>query len=250
MSILNNYYFLNNENLEIGFKEKMINSNHDFNILNNRFVDLYIEFRKKAINALVQATQPITRNIEHKFSSISSYYFESFIYNWIAFNSIYSCYGDTNDSESYKIKKIYSNSAANRVSISNKIKILVDNNDFINLVEDRFFEDNVYTNEKNNNENFKLNKNCISRKELFKLLTEKENLLCEFESRSQAPSCLTQTLYEFFTWRLKRIRNNLFHGNKSALNESDSRYVENGAKLLNLFLNTFEVDFVSNIKIY
>lgn len=212
--------------------------------LNPQFIDLYVQFRNKAISAISESVELLKESeiTNHKLSSL---YFESFIYNWISFNSIYSFYGEIKEIERKKILKIYNNSDANIKFIKQNISLIVNTDDFSTLIEKRFFG---YETRNSNNEEGKemVFKDNI---QLYDLFMDKERLLNQLNNGINNPSSKARDVFEFFTWRLNRIRNFLFHGKKSIMNERDSHIVGSGAKLLNYFLNVFELEFLKNIRI-
>jgi hypothetical protein len=216
-------------------------------LLNPQFIDLYIQFRNKAINAISESVKPLKPS-EVENQSNSSLYFESFIYNWISFNSIYEFYRDRSkikDFELSKIRQVFESSEANKKFIIKNVYLMVDNDDFSTLIEKRFFSYETRNSNKNN-DNEMVFKDDI---QLYELFLDNQRLLNQLNRGINNPSSDAQNVFKFFTWRLYRIRNFLFHGKKSFMNERDSLIVKSGAKLLNYFLNVFELEFLKNIRI-
>jgi hypothetical protein len=121
---------------------------------------------------------------------------------------------------------------------------MVNNDDFSNLIEKRFFS--YQTIDPNSEEKELVFRHDI---QLYDSFMDKGHLLNQLNRGINNPSSKAKEVFEFFTWRLNRIRNFLFHGKKSIMNERDSHVVESGAKLLNYFLNVFELEFLKNIRI-
>ncbi len=241
---LKSVYYLNYKDCNHIASESK-NGTIQISYLNPQFIDLYVQFRNKAISAIYESVE-LLKESEIPNHKITSLYFESFIYNWISFNSIYSFYGEIKEKESErnKIRKIYE-SEANIKFIKRNISLMVNNDDFSTLIEKRFFS--YETRNSNRDEN----KEMVFRddNQLYDLFINKERLLNQLNRGINNPSSDAKNVFEFFTWRLNRIRNFLFHGKKSIMNERDSHIVESGAKLLNYFLNVFELEFLKNIRI-
>jgi len=240
MPLINDYYLEFRDCNYIASESKK--GTIQISYLNPQFIDLYVQFRNKAINAIYESVE-LLKESEIPNHKITSLYFESFIYNWISFNSIYSFYGEIKESERKKIQKIYE-SEANREFIKRNISLMVNNDDFSNLIEKRFFS--YQTIDPNSEEKEIVFRNDI---QLYDSFMDKGHLLNQLNRGINNPSSKAKEVFDFFTWRLNRIRNFLFHGKKSIMNERDSHVVESGAKLLNYFLNVFELEFLKNIRI-
>ena len=103
MPLINDYYLEFRDCNYIASESKK--GTIQISYLNPQFIDLYVQFRNKAINAIYESVE-LLKESEIPNHKITSLYFESFIYNWISFNSIYSFYGEIKESEGKKIRKI------------------------------------------------------------------------------------------------------------------------------------------------
>ena len=97
MALINHYYleFRDCNHIAVESNKGTI----QISFLNPQFIDLYVQFRNKAISAIYESVEPLEES-EIPNHKITSLYFESFIYNWISFNSIYSFYGEIKEKES------------------------------------------------------------------------------------------------------------------------------------------------------
>lgn len=80
----------------------------------------------------------------------------------------------------------------------------------------------------------------IKIEKLFNIPQTKQDFMTQREE-------VTKRIYWFITYRLKGVRNNLFHVKKTQENIEDQAIVKDAAKLLNYFLYQFEFDFLQTI---
>ena len=204
-----------------------ISQNSYFTLRNNfnGFINLYKNWRVKAIQQLIK--------IENGDSFGN--YFESFIYNWIAFNACYSFYRELDtfttvqstekfDQEGTNIRLLWKYNTKN---LQSRIMRVYAYESFTRLLKPNL------SNLKDH-ERIKIEK-----------LSNQAQTIHDFDKQKED---VTERIYWFVTYRLKRVRNNLFHGKKSHENIEDQAIVKDAAKLLNYFLYQFEFDFIQTIK--
>lgn len=229
---MDNSYFQTNKHIGSEFENLLKSKKPDFYYFNQHLIKTYIQFRNRSIDSLNDLTLNSSGNKP-------SLFFESFIFNWISFNMIYTFYSNE-EKEFKKIKEIYK---FNEDLIKEKINLVINNDDFSALVQERFFNQGADIKKKNQNV-FYTNSEINNLYGFFKRNKELNDLLILNAYKS---SSYAKTTYEFIFWRLLRIRNALFHGSKSSYNPDDADIVERGAKILNLFLSVFELDLLTNI---
>jgi hypothetical protein len=214
--------------IEIGIKRLIIPQTSYLTLKNNfnGFINLYKDWRIKAIRQLIKNEE------KENYGK----YFESFIYNWIAFNACYSFYRENirygeedaiennNNEEGKNISEL---GRANIDHIKEKIMRLYNHNSFKELIDLRITRvpsdiSNIYN-------------------DLFNTTKTHQDYIIDKVT-------VTKRIYFYVTYRLKRVRNNLFHGKKSDDNLGDQKVVKAAAKLLNYFLYLFEIDFLTTIK--
>jgi hypothetical protein len=230
---MDNSYFQTNKQIGSEFEDLLKSKKPDFYYFNQHLIKTYIQFRNRSIDSLNDLTLNSSGNKP-------SLFFESFIFNWISFNMIYTFYSNE-EKEFKKIKEIYK---CNVKIIKEKINLVINNDDFPALVQERFFIQDADSKKKNQNVFYTNSTEINNLYEFFKRNKELNNLLILNAYKS---SSFAKTTYEFIFWRLLRIRNALFHGSKSSYNPNDADIVERGAKILNLFLSVFELDLLTNI---
>jgi hypothetical protein len=208
-------------------KSLIIDKNSYFSLKDNfnGFINLYKDWRIKAIKQLIKLEEKETYGK----------YFESFIYNWIAFNACYSFYREMNTNQDLQNDDKFDYESTN-------IVLLRDFN--LKNLKGKIMD--VYA-----NESFKqlLHRNLSNLKDHERIKIEKllniPQTKQDFMTQSEE---VTKRIYWFITYRLKRVRNNLFHGKKSHENIEDQAIVKDAAKLLNYFLFQFEIDFLQTIR--
>jgi hypothetical protein len=216
------------DRIGIAIKSLIIHQNLNYSSKNNfnGFIHLYKDWRIKAIRQLIKNEE------KENYGK----YFESFIYNWIAFNACYSFYRENirygeedaiENNNNDEGKNIYELGRANIDHIKEKIMRLYYHNSFKELIDLRITRvpsdiSNIYNDLINTTK------------------THQDYIIDEVT--------VTKRIYFYVTYRLKRVRNNLFHGKKSDDNLGDQKIVKAAAKLLNYFLYLFEIDFLTTIK--
>jgi hypothetical protein len=191
----------------------------------NGFINLYKNWRAKSIQQIIKSDNNESRGN----------YFESFIYNWIAFNACYSFYRELNmnlnDRTDAKFdqegKNIHLLGSYNIKNLQKRIMKIYHHDSFKRLL------------------NPKLSNLKEHERIKFEKLLNTTQTLQEFDKDKEE---VTERMYWFITYRLKRVRNNLFHGRKSIDSIEDMAIVKDAAKLLNYFLFLFECDFIQTIK--
>jgi len=215
------------DRIGIAIKSLIIHQNLNYSSKNNfnGFIHLYKDWRIKAIKQLIKKEEKETYGK----------YFESFIYNWIAFNACYSFYrensyhmedssGNYKNDEGENISRL---GDANVQYVKEKIMQLYSYNSFKAVIDLRI---------------------TGVPSEISKIIHDLKNTAKTYQDYKIDKVAVTYKIYLYVTYRLKRVRNNLFHGKKSDENSEDKRIVEEAAKLLNYFLYQFEVDFLTTIK--
>ncbi len=228
----NNQYNISNDEFQdgritIAIKNLIIGKNSSFSLKDNfnGFINLYKDWRIKAIKQLIKLEEKETYGK----------YFESFIYNWIAFNACYSFYREMNTNQDLQNDDKFDQDGLNIVLLRD-----------LNLKNLQAKIMDVYA-----NESFKqlLDPNLSNLKDRERIKIEKllniPQTNQEFITQKEE---VTKRIYWFITYRLKRVRNNLFHGRKSHENIEDQAIVKDAAKLLNYFLYQFEFDFLQTIR--
>jgi hypothetical protein len=220
------------DQIEIAIKRLIIPQTSYLTLKNNfnGFINLYKDWRIKAIKQLIKNEEKETYGK----------YFESFIYNWIAFNACYSFYRENlSDGEDSKDKNnkdegksISELGDANINHIKDKIMRLYSHNLFKELIGLKIDSRNLEIPHEITNIYYDL---------LNTTKTHQEYIIDNV--------AVTKKIYFYVTYRLKRVRNNLFHGKKSDDNLGDQKIVKAAAKLLNYFLYLFEIDFLTTIKV-
>lgn len=208
----------------LGFKLKQTSSfalSKNF----NGFISLYKNWRVRAIQQIInKSNRELTGN-----------YFESFIYNWIAFNACFSFYREI-DNQSKNSSEDYIDQEGKNIQLLSEYNLIHLQHGILKVYNHESFRKLVNPNLKDLNEYQKVN---------IQNLLNYSKILSDFNNNKVN---VTKNIYWFITYRLKRVRNNLFHGKKSHENSEDVAIVKDAAIILNYFLFLFEFNFIKTIK--